>query len=96
MTTVQAQLEWGGALAGVLGFADNEIVAVFRIRVGLQMNSAAPIADGYHARADGLTSLVVVIGAAGGWLGFPLADPVIGLLITLAIFVIVWQSASAG
>ncbi len=89
-----AQLGWV-ALAGVLGFAGNEIVAVFRIRVGRQMNSAALIADGYHARTDGLTSLAVVIGAAGVWLGFPLADPVIGLLITLAIFGIVWQSARA-
>ena len=59
------------------------------------MNSAALIADGYHARTDGLTSLAVVVGALGVWLGFPLADPVIGLLITIAIFGIVWQSARA-
>ncbi|HET7313533.1 cation diffusion facilitator family transporter [Salinisphaera sp.] len=83
------------ALAGVLGFIGNEVVAVFRIRVGRRMNSAALIADGYHARTDGLTSLAVVIGALGVWLGFPLADPVIGLLITLAIFGIVWQSTRA-
>ncbi|RJT28287.1 cation diffusion facilitator family transporter [Mesorhizobium waimense] len=54
---------------------------------------AALIADGYHARTDGLTSLAVVIGALGVWLGFPLADPIVGLLITIAIFGIVWQSA---
>ena len=83
------------AMAGVLGCAGNEIVAVFRIRVGRQMHSAALVADGYHARTDGLTSLAVVVGAAGVWLGFPLADPVIGLLITIAIFGIVWQSARA-
>lgn len=88
------QIGWV-ALAGLLGFVGNEVVAVFRIRVGRQMNSAALIADGYHARTDGLTSLAVVIGAVGVWLGFPLADPIIGLLITLAIFVIVWQSACA-
>jgi len=88
------QLLWV-AVAGVVGFIGNEVVAVFRIRVGRQMNSAALIADGYHARTDGLTSLAVVIGAAGVWLGFPLADPLIGLLITLAIFAIVWQSAKA-
>ena len=79
--------------AGLAGFVGNEAVAIFRIRVGRQINSAALIADGYHARTDGLTSLAVVAGAAGVWLGFPLADPIIGILITLAIFGIVWQSA---
>lgn len=79
--------------AGVIGFAGNEAVAIFRIRVGRQINSAALVADGYHARADGLTSLAVVIGAIGVWFGFPLADPIIGLVITIAIFGIVWQSA---
>ena len=53
------------------------------------------MADGYHARTDGLTSLAVVAGAIGVWLGFPLADPIIGLLITIAIFGIVWQSAKS-
>ena len=83
------------AAAGVVGFVGNETVAVFRIRVGRQMNSAALIADGYHARTDGLTSLAVVLGALGVWLGYPLADPIIGLLITVAILGIVWQSARA-
>ena len=50
---------------------------------------------GYHARVDGLTSLAVLLGAVGVWLGYPLADPIIGLLITIAIFRIVWQSAKA-
>ncbi|AZO33136.1 cation diffusion facilitator family transporter [Mesorhizobium sp. M2A.F.Ca.ET.037.01.1.1] len=81
------------AAAGVIGFLGNEAVAVFRIRVGRQINSAALIADGYHARTDGLTSLAVVAGAVGVWLSYPLADPIIGLLITIAIFGIVWQSA---
>ncbi len=83
------------ALAGFIGFVGNEAVAVFRIRVGREINSAALIADGYHARTDGLTSLAVVLGAFGVWLGFPLADPLVGLLITLMIFAIVWQSAKA-
>ncbi|MES0172532.1 cation diffusion facilitator family transporter [Mesorhizobium sp. M0006] len=83
------------AIAGLIGFIGNEAVAVFRIRVGREINSAALIADGYHARTDGFTSLAVVLGALGVWLGFPLADPIIGLLITLAIFAIVWQSSKA-
>jgi len=83
------------ALAGAAGFIGNEVVAVLRIRVGRKINSAALIADGYHARTDGLTSLAVVAGAGGVWLGFPWADPVIGLLITIAILGIVWQSAKA-
>jgi cation diffusion facilitator family transporter len=80
------------AVAGIIGFVGNEFVAVLRIRVGRQINSAALIADGYHARTDGLTSLAVVIAAVGVWLGFPLADPIIGLIITAVILGIVWQS----
>ena len=82
-------------VAGLIGFVGNEVVAVFRIRVGREISSAALIADGYHARTDGFTSLAVVLGAIGVWAGFPLADPIVGLLITLAIFGIVWQSARA-
>lgn len=88
------QLLWVG-IAGVIGFIGNEAVAVFRIRVGREIESAALIADGYHARTDGLTSLAVVLGAVGVWAGFPLADPIIGLLITIAILGIVWQSSKA-
>jgi cation diffusion facilitator family transporter len=71
--------------AGVVGFAGNELVALYRIRVGKEIGSAALVADGYHARTDGLTSLAVVLGAIGIFLGFPQADPIIGLLITIAI-----------
>ena len=87
-----AFLGWVAA-AGVIGFLGNEAVAVLRIRVGREINSAALIADGYHARVDGLTSIAVVLGAVGVWLGFPLADPIVGLLITVMIFGIIWQSA---
>ena len=83
------------AAAGLAGFLGNEIVAVFRIRVGRDIQSAALIADGYHARVDGLTSLAVVLGAIGVWLGYPLADPIVGLIITVMIFGVVWQSAKA-
>jgi cation diffusion facilitator family transporter len=83
------------AAAGVFGFLGNEAVAVFRVRVGREIQSAALVADGYHARVDGLTSLAVVLGALGVWLGFPLADPIVGLIITAMIFGIVWQSAKA-
>jgi len=81
------------AIAAVIGFLGNEGVAIFRIRVGKEIGSAALIADGYHARTDGWTSLAVLFGALGVWLGFPLADPIVGLLITAAILVIVWSSA---
>jgi cation diffusion facilitator family transporter len=80
------------AAAALVGFLGNEAVAIFRIRVGRQIDSAALIADGYHARTDGWTSLAVLVGAVGVWLGYPLADPIVGLLIAAAILVIVWQS----
>jgi len=73
------------AAAGVIGFAGNELVALYRIRVGNRIGSAALVADGLHARTDGLTSLAVVVGAAGVALGWSAADPVIGLVITVAI-----------
>ena len=70
---------WVVAAAGVIGFAGNELVAGYRIRVGRRIGSAALVADGQHARTDGFTSLAVVAGAVGVLLGFPLADPLIGL-----------------
>jgi cation diffusion facilitator family transporter len=81
------------AAAAVIGFIGNELVAVFRIKVGKEIGSAALIADGYHARTDGFTSLAVLAGALGVWLGFPLLDPIIGLAIGIAILGIVWKSA---
>ena len=83
---------WAVIGASVIGFIGNEAVAQFRIRVGREIGSAALIADGHHARVDGLTSLAVLFGAAGVWLGYPLADPFVGLLITVAILRIVWDS----
>ena len=76
------------AAAGLVGFLGNEVVAVHRIRVGRRIGSAALVADGKHAQADGITSLGVVLGALGVALGFPLADPLVGLVITVAIVVI--------
>ena len=83
---------WAVVVASVVGFLGNEAVAVLRIKVGEEIGSAALVADGYHARVDGFTSLAVLFGAIGVWLGYPLADPIVGLLITLAIFKIVWDS----
>lgn len=79
--------------AAVVGFAGNELVAVYRIRVGRRIGSAALVADGYHARTDGLTSLGVLAGAIGVALGFERADPIAGLAITLVILVVLWQAA---
>jgi len=81
------------AVAALVGFLGNEAVAQLRIRTGKRIASVALIADGHHARIDGFTSLAVLAGAIGVWLGFPLADPIVGLLIALAILRIVWLSA---
>jgi cation diffusion facilitator family transporter len=71
--------------ASVIGFIGNEAVAIYRMRVGKRIGSAALVADGQHARVDGLTSLAVLFGALGVLAGFPMADPLVGLLITIAI-----------
>jgi cation diffusion facilitator family transporter len=81
------------AAAGVIGVVGNELVAAYRIRVGTSIGSAALVADGMHARTDGLTSLAVVAGAAGVALGWPLADPLVGLLITVLILVVLKGAA---
>ncbi len=76
---------WAVALAAVVGFAGNEVVARYRIRVGRRIGSAALVADGLHARTDGFTSLAVLLGAGGVALGFQDADPVVGLFITAVL-----------
>ncbi|MBC2642673.1 MULTISPECIES: cation diffusion facilitator family transporter [unclassified Rhodococcus (in: high G+C Gram-positive bacteria)] len=81
------------ALAGVIGFAGNEWVALYRIRIGRRIGSAALVADGLHARTDGFTSLAVVLGAGGVAVGIPLADPVVGLMITAAILLVLRTAA---
>jgi cation diffusion facilitator family transporter len=81
------------AVAAVIGFVGNEWVARYRIRVGRAIGSAALVADGLHARTDGFTSLAVLIGAAGVALGWRLADPIIGLLITVAILAVLKDAA---
>jgi cation diffusion facilitator family transporter len=80
------------ALASLVGFLGNEAVALFRIRVGRQIGSAALVADGYHARVDGWTSLAVLAGAVSIWVGYPQADAIVGLLITAAILWLVGQA----
>jgi cation diffusion facilitator family transporter len=79
--------------AGLVGFTGNELVAFYRIRVGRRIASAALEADGYHARTDGFTSLAVAVGAVGAWLGFERADPIIGLIISVAIFALLRGAA---
>lgn len=76
------------ALAGVIGFVGNEAVARYRMTVGRQIGSAALVADGLHARTDGFTSLAVVGSALLAWAGFERADPVLGLLIVLAVLAV--------
>jgi cation diffusion facilitator family transporter len=81
------------AVAGGIGFLGNELAARYRIRVGTRIGSAALVADGRHARTDGFTSLAVVLGAIGVALGWPRADPVVGLAITVTILAVVRQAA---
>lgn len=81
------------ALAAVLGFAGNELVARYRIRTGRRIGSAALVADGLHARTDGFTSLGVLVGVGGAALGWTWADPVVGLVILVPIAVVGWHAA---
>jgi divalent metal cation (Fe/Co/Zn/Cd) transporter len=83
---------WLLAAAGVIGFIGNEIAAQVRLRAGRRLQSPALIADGNHARVDGFVSLGVLASAAVVALGLNLADPVIGLIITLVILRITWES----
>ncbi|AJE87353.1 cation efflux system protein [Streptomyces albus] len=84
---------WVVAAAAVVGFFGNEWVARYRIRVGRQIGSAALVADGLHARTDGYTSLAVLLSAGGAGLGWQLADPVVGLSITVAILLVLRDAA---
>ena len=81
------------AVAALVGFAGNELVARYRIRVGRKIGSAALVADGLHARTDGFTSLAVLLGAGGVAHGWNWADPLIGLVITVAILAVLYQAA---
>jgi cation diffusion facilitator family transporter len=83
---------WWVFAAGLVGALGNEIVAIYRIRAGRRIGSAALIAEGQHARADGLTSVAVVVGVIGVWLGFERADAIMGFLIALAILGILISS----
>jgi len=83
---------WVLALAGVIGFVGNEIAAQIRLRAGRRLSSPALVADGNHARVDGFVSLGVVASAGVVALGAEIADPIIGLLITLVILKITWDS----
>jgi cation diffusion facilitator family transporter len=80
-------------VAGLAGFVGNELVALYRVREGNAIGSAALVADGYHARTDGFTSLAVVLGALGVWAGFERADPIVGLGISVAIFFVLRGAA---
>jgi cation diffusion facilitator family transporter len=83
---------WALAAAGVIGFVGNELAAQVRLRAGRRLSSPALVADGNHARTDGFVSLGVVISALLVALGAPIGDPIVGLVITLVIFKITWDS----
>ena len=79
------------AAAALAGFAGNELAARYRIRTGRRIGSAALVADGLHARTDGLASLGVLAGAGGVALGWNWADPVVGLAITVVLLSVLWR-----
>jgi cation diffusion facilitator family transporter len=83
---------WLLAASGAVGFVGNRIAAVVRTRAGRRLDSPALIADGQHARADAYVSLAVIASAIVVAVGAPVADPLIGLAITLVILRITWQS----
>jgi cation diffusion facilitator family transporter len=83
---------WALAGAGVIGFLGNEAAAFVRLRAGHRLQSPALVADGYHARTDGFVSLAVVASAIFVALGVPVADPLIGMVVTIVILRITWQS----
>ena len=80
------------AAAGAIGFVGNEVAAQVRLRAGRRLASPALVADGNHARVDGFVSLGVIVSALGVWLGVEIADPIVGLVITLVILKITWDS----
>ena len=83
---------WALAGAGVIGFLGNEAAAIVRLRAGRRLQSPALVADGNHARTDGIVSLAVVASAIFVALGVPIADPLIGMVVTVVILRITWQS----
>ncbi len=83
---------WALAVAGLVGFAGNELAAQVRLRAGRRLDSAALVADGNHARVDGFVSLGVIASAIVVSLGAPIADPLIGLVLTVVILKITWDS----
>jgi cation diffusion facilitator family transporter len=83
---------WALAVAGVIGFLGNEAAAVVRLRAGRRLQSPALVADGNHARTDGIVSLAVVASAICVALGAPIVDPLIGMVVTVVILRITWQS----
>jgi cation diffusion facilitator family transporter len=83
---------WALAGAGVIGFLGNEVAAFVRLRAGRRLQSPALVADGYHARTDGIVSLAVVASAIFVAIGVGIADPLIGMIVTIVILRITWQS----
>jgi cation diffusion facilitator family transporter len=83
------------AAAALVGFIGNEAVAIIQIRTGRKIGSAALVTDGLHARTDGLTSLAVLVAAGGVWIGVPIIDPIIGILIGIAILFITRDATMA-
>jgi len=86
----QIYLSMAAALVGVAG---NELLAQYKISVGKRINSVSLIADGHHSRIDGLTSLAAFIGLVGVLLGFPKADPIAGIVITIVIVAVVFSTS---
>lgn len=83
------------AIAAIIGFIGNELAARVQVRAGRRMGSEAMVANGLHARVDGFTSLAVLVAAIGAWLGYPVIDALIGIMMGVVILFITWNAAKS-
>ena len=73
------------AIMAFVGIIINFSISEYIIRIGKEINSPAIIADGKHQKTDIFSSIAILIGVAVSNMGFPILDPIVGLVIGLLI-----------